>query len=135
MGAPLRAVIARSSTLAEHELRDIDKYGELSSSDLRYLQAKISAAGEMKTAIKRYLDAHAPRRCEHVERLEQTMVDYLNVEPGAFGDLLGGMQRKLEWARTGLVALTLICTCGSDSDAHDEECVRSVAQTCLEKSG
>jgi len=64
----------------EFKLRDISEFGELKSTDLKYLQAKISAAGEMKTAIKRYLDAHPENKCSHTKKLKKTMEDYLNVQ-------------------------------------------------------
>lgn len=72
----------------EFKLRDISEYnGEL---EIDFLQRKISAAGEMKTAIKKYLDTMDDMFCGHCNcgddieaktaRLRKAMEAYLNVK-------------------------------------------------------
>ena len=70
--------------VSKHELPDISGYGY---ADLAYLQRKLSAAGEMKTAIKRTLDEIEfpdlyPRRAlvpkRRLKELRQAMEDFLN---------------------------------------------------------
>lgn len=71
------------------ELRDIiENYSVPSEEELRYLQRKIANAGEMKTAIKRFLDvwplaesdAKADRDAvkKRVRELKKAMEAYLN---------------------------------------------------------
>lgn len=67
------------------ELRDINEFGGFSPSEARHFQLKISAAGEMKIAIKSFLNSCD--RCRRGEkhnalhtRLRIAMEDYLNVD-------------------------------------------------------
>lgn len=68
------------------KLRDISEYnGEL---DVAYLQRKIACAGEMQTAIKRFLDLELDLRMDNVvlyqkrkNELRKAMENYLNCEP------------------------------------------------------
>ena len=66
-----------------HALRDITQY--TGTPDVAYLQLKISAAGEMKSAIKRLLDGWAelcpcaPPDDPRAEALKSAMEEFLNV--------------------------------------------------------
>jgi hypothetical protein len=68
------------------KLRDISQFGNLYPTDVAYLQRKILAAGEMKSAIKHFLD-----RVEtdsgtslmyelNIAELKIRMEEYLNVK-------------------------------------------------------
>lgn len=72
--------------------RSISEFG--GNPDLEFLQRKISAAGEMKTAIKKFLDEfeymnrnHDLEKCyadecqsvfKRIKKLKKSMEDYLN---------------------------------------------------------
>lgn len=64
------------------KLRDIMEYEwPLDDRELRHLQVKIAAAGEMKSAIKKYLDSCEnciANRCGKHKRLRRSMENYLN---------------------------------------------------------
>lgn len=74
-----------------HKLRDIGDFGPIEAEMLLYLQAKVSAAGEMKSAIKRLADEREDlpdgQRCTvSAKRLRdalEAMEQYLNVKAGA----------------------------------------------------
>jgi hypothetical protein len=62
--------------VADRKLRDIAEMPAPSVAELAYLQRKISAAGEMKTAIKRFVNKHPEIE---TSALRDAMEAYLNV--------------------------------------------------------
>lgn len=66
--------------------RDIGEYGCPNAIDAAYIQRKLQLAGEMKTAIKRFLDHHELDGNHDYRRraraLRHAMEDYLNCEEG-----------------------------------------------------
>lgn len=62
--------------MVERKLRDIAEMPPPSVAELAYLQRKISAAGEMKTAIKRFVNKHPEI---DTSGLKSAMEAYLNV--------------------------------------------------------
>ena len=68
-------------------LRDVEEYNRdlISEEELAFMQRKISAAGEMKSAIKKVLDylennSTGEITGEHYNNLQKAMEGYLNVK-------------------------------------------------------
>lgn len=59
-------------------LRDI-RENHIGEPDLAYLQLRLSLAGEMKTCIKRFLDAHPEMAsCSHSQAMLRAMENFCN---------------------------------------------------------